>query len=80
MSGKAVLALSNASVMLGSEISEASHKKLYTKHHWNIDNLQGRQDDKTFDIEFEVPTSLLSLNIELTFNCKDHNKLLASGS
>jgi hypothetical protein len=30
------------------------------------------------ELEFENPTSLIALNIELTFNCRDANKLFDS--
>lgn len=38
MSGKAVLATSNASNMMGEEQPDKSNnKRMYTKHHWTID-------------------------------------------
>ena len=38
MSGKAVLATSNASHMMGEEQPDKSNnKRMYTKHHWTID-------------------------------------------
>lgn len=38
MSGKAVLATSNASNMMGEEKPDKSNnKRMYTKHHWTID-------------------------------------------
>lgn len=68
MSGKAVLALSNATKMLGPELSDSNgQQQLYTKHHWILDNKVA----SPLEIEFEHPTSLISLNLELTFACKD---------
>lgn len=38
MSGKAVLAISNATNMMGEEQPDKSNnKRMYTKHHWTID-------------------------------------------
>lgn len=69
MSGKAVRALSNAHFDEDRDFSEASNKELFTKHHWNIESASILS--KPLELEFERPTSLIALNIELTFNCKD---------
>lgn len=66
MSGKAIRAASNAfTASLGKE-DYLSERSLRTKHHWNV------EDGETvpLELEFERPTSLIALNIELTFNCK----------
>lgn len=78
MTGKAVLAHSNAQTMQGEEVirDAGGKKQLYTKHHWIIDTPS--QEGQSLDLEFERPTSLIALNIELTFNCRDSTKLLES--
>jgi hypothetical protein len=68
MSGKAVRALSNANNMMNADFSETLGKDLYTKHHWDI---KGGKDIAPLMIEFERPTSLISLNVELSFTCRD---------
>ena len=73
MSGKAVRALSNAHSMTSIDSGDASSKQMFTKHHWIV-NENGKSTP--IELEFERPTSLISLNIELTFNCKDSTKLL----
>ena len=76
MSGKAVKAFSNAQCQMSSNRNDAlnSGKLLFTKHHW-IANGSGDLD-QAFEIDFERPTSLIALNIELTFNCTDSKQLL----
>lgn len=68
MSGKAVRALSNAHTMMGLDSQDASGRQMFTKHHWIMNE---KDIDLPIELEFEQPTSLISLNIELTFNCKD---------
>ena len=48
---------------------------MYTKHHWIIDQENAASK---LELEFENPTSLIALNVELTFNCRDANRLLDS--
>jgi hypothetical protein len=68
MKGTPIGASSNA-----TQQSNPVHSKtgavLFTKHHW-VDTTGPLQ------IEFKRPTSLISLNIELTFNCLDHALLV----
>ena len=76
MNGKSVLAFSNANIMQGEEkLGLSNNKRMYTKHHWIID-----QDNvaSKLELEFDNPTSLIALNVELTFNCRDSNLLLDS--
>lgn len=74
MSGKAIRARSNAHTLQALDKSDnAMSRNLFTKNHWiiNKDNY-----NSPIELEFERPTSLIALNIELTFNCKDSNKLI----
>jgi hypothetical protein len=76
MNGKSVLAFSNANIMQGEEkLGLSNNKRMYTKHHWIID-----QDNvaSKLELEFDNPTSLIALNVELTFNCRDSSLLLDS--
>ena len=45
----------------------------FTKHHWVVNK---KEDCSPIELQFEHPTSLISLNIEMTFNCKDINTLI----
>ena len=45
----------------------------FTKHHWIVNH---PSDADPIEMEFEHPTSLISLNIELLFNCKDIKALV----
>lgn len=73
MSGKAVKALSNAQSVMSCDSGDAlNSKKYFTKHHWILN----QDPTSPIEIEFERPTSLISLNIELTFNCKDTKQFI----
>lgn len=74
MSGKAVRAMSNANNMMNADFSESLNKDLFTKHHWDV--AEGQKDLEPLLLEFERATSLISLNIEISFNCKDTQSLL----
>jgi hypothetical protein len=69
MSGKAIQATSNAFTTSLRDVSSLPPhcKTLHSRHHWNIQGSTG-----PLEVEFERPTSLIALNIELTFNCRDN--------
>lgn len=73
MKGKAVCAHSNAQTPRGAVESSASRKLLYRRHNW-IAN--GEDEFGPMDLSFESAANLISLNIDLTFSCKDVSGLL----
>ena len=73
MKGKAVSAISNAQMPRGLAGAEDDGRPLYRRHNW-IAN--GEEEFGPMDIKFEKPTNLISLNVDLTFSCKDsHGQL-----
>jgi hypothetical protein len=68
MKGAVIGASSNATQQSNPVHSKAG-TVIFTKHHW-VDSTEPLQ------MQFELPTSLISLNIELTFNCLNHTLLV----
>lgn len=75
MNGIAIGAYSNAHSMV-SNVSEKNHSgsQYFTKHHWVVPENQPQVGP--LEMQFEYPTSLISLNIEMTFSCNDTKALV----
>ena len=76
MKGKVALAKSNANYQSGSK--SALQSDLCSIHTWRNDERRHEREVGAFEMKFEKPTSLVSLNIDLTFECQDTRKLLHS--
>ena len=72
MNGKTVQAISNSSQGLMGKAGKDIPVH-HTIHHWTINDAQNLGP---FEMQFLKPTSLISLNIDLTFNINDSTKLL----
>jgi len=73
MKGKAVAATSNAQTLRGSVERNDQRRVLYRRHNWIA---SGEDEFGPMDIKFENASNLISLNIDLTFSCKDPSQLL----
>ena len=73
MKGSVARASSNASYRTGAS-SNSQH--LNTIHTWRNDSGRHESTVGTFEMKFEKPTSLVSLNIDIAFDCSDSAKLL----
>ena len=69
MKGKVAKASSNANYQSGGN-------ELCSIHTWRNDKRSHENEVGTFEMRFEKPTSLVSLNIDITFECSDSRKLL----
>ena len=56
--------------------SAAISGNLCSIHTWRNDSRGHETEIGAFEMKFEKPTSLVSLNIDLTFECSDSRKLL----
>ena len=74
MKGKVAKAHSNASYQSGCESKNPSD--LCSIHTWRNDYRSHEREVGAFEMRFAKPTSLVSLNIDLTFECQDSRKLL----
>lgn len=68
MKGKAVSARSNAHAPRGQVTGSSSSQPLYRRHNWLAN---GEEEFGPMQMKFETSTSLISLNIDLTFSCTD---------
>jgi len=71
MQGAVCMSKSNANHKLG----KTADNQVFAKHTWTSDK---PDQTSTFEMEFENPTSLVSVNMELNFSC-DHFQDVASG-
>ena len=76
MKGQVACARSNSNYQSG--FSANSQKSLYSIHTWRNDARSHNNEVGAFELQFEKPTSLVSLNIDITFDCIDSAKLLSS--
>jgi hypothetical protein len=74
MKGKAVSAISNAQTLQGAAQSEDGRPSFYRRHNW-IAN--GEDEFGPMEISFESAANLISLNVDLTFSCRDSSELLS---
>lgn len=77
MRGQVAKARSNANYQSGIEPS-ANNCGLPTIHTWRNDKRSHDREVGAFEMKFDKPTSLVSLNIDITFECQDSSKLLHS--
>jgi hypothetical protein len=68
MKGKAVSAISNASSLSGLVETSDGQARYYRRHNWKAD---GQSEFGPMDVQFEMASNLISLNIDLTFGCND---------
>lgn len=70
MKGKIAKAASNATFqsISGGDLSEI--------HLWRNDERSHESSIQAFEMKFEKPTSLVSLNLDITFECTDSKKLI----
>jgi len=76
MKGKAVSAISNAQTLRGATQSEDGRPSFYRRHNWTAN---GEDEFGPMEISFESAANLISLNVDLTFSCKDSSELLREG-
>lgn len=76
MKGKVAIAKSNATYQSGCK--SACQNDLSSIHTWRNDQRSHEREVGAFEMRFEKPTSLVSLNIDVTFECQDTRKLLHS--
>ena len=77
MKGQVAKAKSNANYQSGSEPS-LNQGQMPTIHTWRNDRRSHDREVGAFEMKFDKPTSLVSLNIDFTFECQDSSKLLHS--
>ena len=73
MKGKAVSAISNAQTPRGLAENKDEGQPLYRRHNWIA---SGEDEFGPMDIKFEGASNLISLNVDLTFSCKDSKEQL----
>lgn len=73
MKGKAVSAISNAQTLRGATKSEDGRPSFYRRHNWTAN---GEDEFGPMEISFESAANLISLNIDLTFSCRDSSELV----
>ena len=74
MKGKVAKASSNANYQSVSD--RQSQGDLSSIHTWRNDSRSHENEVGVFEMKFEKPTSLVSLNIDISFECSDSAKLL----
>lgn len=77
MKGKAVAATSNAQAPRGAVERNDRRGTLYKRHNWIA---SGEDEFGPMEMEFESASHLISLNIDLTFSCRNPSQLLEEGS
>jgi len=73
MKGKAVSAISNAQTPRGLAENKVEGRPLYRRHNWIA---SGEEEFGPMEIKFDGASNLISLNVDLTFSCKDPNEQL----
>ncbi len=76
MRGKIAKATSNANYQSASDRSSPA-AALSSIHTWRNDSRQQKDVVGSFEMKFEKPTSLVSLSMDVTFECANTDKLLA---
>jgi hypothetical protein len=77
MRGKVANSCSNANYQVGP-VGSDSHSSLRSIHTWRNDSSQPQAELGPFEVKFEKPTSLVSLNLDLAFECQSTEKLVQS--
>ena len=76
MKGQVACARSNSNYQ--SVHTANSQKRFCSIHTWRNDTRSHKNEIGAFELQFEKPISLVSLNIDITFDCTDSEKLLSS--
>ena len=75
MRGKVANSCSNANYQTG-QVGSDVNSNLRSIHTWRNDSSQLKNEIGPFEVKFDKPTSLVSLNLDLTFECQSTDKLI----